>query len=309
MKILAMADIHGRLHHLTALLTPEKISVVDKVVLLGDYVGYGDQSVEVVCWLLSLKERLGEKLVLLRGNWEIMLYSALTGWRNEIVDGKQSLDIMSSRHNFQNSIVPFLRNQQARDVFLRFFNMLDDFYVPMEGGWCFVHAGIDVSEVGKATTAASISMALDHSDEYSRFWLEEPDLPPLASLPFKIVCGHIPFSFLHGKESPYTNGNYINIDFRASSNYGRLGYVIIDTVANRKTYCAVPIDAGKYALAKKKGWSRPKQEISVRPTAPNKAIQDDSDCSVVLRKITPHGGNGSISWDEAMEILLGGCRW
>ena len=74
MKIYAASDIHGFLKPFEMAL--EKIDLEDEnstLVLLGDYVDRGPDSLGVLETVIGLQERFGERVVALRGNHEEML--------------------------------------------------------------------------------------------------------------------------------------------------------------------------------------------------------------------------------------------
>lgn len=70
-RTFAIGDIHGELGHLHALLTKlPALDGEDTLVFLGDYIDRGPNSAQVVATLRSLSQKLGAKVVCLRGNHE-----------------------------------------------------------------------------------------------------------------------------------------------------------------------------------------------------------------------------------------------
>jgi len=71
MLIYAISDIHGNLSALELALTRIDLSGDSRLVLLGDYIGYGPQSGATLRCIFDLQKRYGsEKVVVLRGNHE-----------------------------------------------------------------------------------------------------------------------------------------------------------------------------------------------------------------------------------------------
>jgi serine/threonine-protein phosphatase PP1 catalytic subunit len=68
--ILVVGDLHGNFESLKKVLTVYHEFQSSYCVFLGDYVDRGESSVEVLNVLLALRQRLGDHLVLLRGNHE-----------------------------------------------------------------------------------------------------------------------------------------------------------------------------------------------------------------------------------------------
>ncbi|CEG44961.1 serine threonine-protein phosphatase 2b catalytic [Plasmopara halstedii] len=80
-------DIHGQFYDLMQLMDDVDVTTLAKrdvqLVFLGDYVDRGAFSCEVILYLLLLKLRFSDKVVLLRGNHECESISSFYGFRNE----------------------------------------------------------------------------------------------------------------------------------------------------------------------------------------------------------------------------------
>ncbi|KAK1938269.1 Serine/threonine-protein phosphatase 2B catalytic subunit beta isoform [Phytophthora citrophthora] len=80
-------DIHGQFYDLMQLMDAAEAATLEKrdaqLVFLGDYVDRGAFSCEVMLYLLLLKIRFPDKVVLLRGNHECESISSFYGFRNE----------------------------------------------------------------------------------------------------------------------------------------------------------------------------------------------------------------------------------
>ncbi|KAG1708905.1 hypothetical protein DVH05_022537 [Phytophthora capsici] len=80
-------DIHGQFYDLMQLMDAAEVATLAErdaqLVFLGDYVDRGAFSCEVILYLLLLKIRFSDKVVLLRGNHECESISSFYGFRNE----------------------------------------------------------------------------------------------------------------------------------------------------------------------------------------------------------------------------------
>ncbi|KAL3663501.1 hypothetical protein V7S43_011389 [Phytophthora oleae] len=80
-------DIHGQFYDLMQLMDAAEVATLAErdvqLVFLGDYVDRGAFSCEVMLYLLLLKIRFSDKVVLLRGNHECESISSFYGFRNE----------------------------------------------------------------------------------------------------------------------------------------------------------------------------------------------------------------------------------
>jgi len=79
MRTFAIGDIHGCLVALRTLDQHLNFSVEDTVITLGDYVDRGPSSCGVLEYLIALRQRC--KLIMLRGNHEVMMLDARTDQR------------------------------------------------------------------------------------------------------------------------------------------------------------------------------------------------------------------------------------
>ena len=132
-RILAIGDIHGCVHALDVLLGALNPCMLDRVVVLGDFIDQGHDTRDVIDRLLELKETC--HLICLTGNHEEMLLAALSSpqarryWEN--CGGIATLD--SYRFGASLDVIPtdhldFIRD--CRD------------YCEMDG-FIFVHASFD----------------------------------------------------------------------------------------------------------------------------------------------------------------------
>jgi serine/threonine protein phosphatase 1 len=78
MSIFAIGDIHGMYKLLIELMNKIPLSNGDTLVFIGDYIDRGDESQQVVSYLLDLRKDR-KNTILLRGNHEEIAYDCLTG--------------------------------------------------------------------------------------------------------------------------------------------------------------------------------------------------------------------------------------
>ncbi len=94
-KIFAIGDIHGCYDRLKTLMGKIPIDGLrDTLVFIGDYIDRGPNSVEVVDYLIQLKNRVPET-IFLKGNHEDMLDKFLNGadrFNYLLNGGQQTLD-------------------------------------------------------------------------------------------------------------------------------------------------------------------------------------------------------------------------
>jgi len=76
MRTIAIGDIHGCLRALEALLDEIQLRPDDRVVTIGDYVDRGPDSRNVIDYLIGYRSVLGDRLITLLGNHEILMLQA-----------------------------------------------------------------------------------------------------------------------------------------------------------------------------------------------------------------------------------------
>jgi serine/threonine protein phosphatase 1 len=78
-KEFVIGDIHGEIEQLNDVLAEiwKDYEPGDKLILLGDYIDRGKDSAMVYRALVNLRIRLGQDLILIRGNHEQMMYEAI----------------------------------------------------------------------------------------------------------------------------------------------------------------------------------------------------------------------------------------
>lgn len=218
-RLFAISNIHGQYDAMLKLL--ERVGYepqVDRLILLGDYIHYGPKSLEVieaVRWLQS------EGAVVLRGDHEQLF-----------------IDLASNDHKRQARAEKRLQRADHQEVLRRTYEENPDMFrehveffesLPLyhrEGGYLFVHAGVDSD--GKADSL------------YAALWNRDFYKEDTRHIRCNIVYGHVSIRHITADSpytdasTPYVEGNKINVNFGAESSYqgGRLGVVQLEPTFN-----------------------------------------------------------------------------
>ncbi len=195
-RILAIGDIHGCYLKLVRLMEKIKFnSEKDILVFLGDYIDRGDQSKDVVDYLVQLKKQWPSTIFLL-GNHEQMLQEFLGGENINsflVNGGKKTLDSYLGDSRLYSS-------QDPRTVFppehLEFFQSLAPHYELED--YIFVHAGLREG------------IPLESQDLFDLLWIREDFYFSKANFGKTVVFGHTPF------QKPFIYKNKIGIDTGAA---------------------------------------------------------------------------------------------
>ncbi|HXW68299.1 MAG TPA: metallophosphoesterase family protein [Dissulfurispiraceae bacterium] len=118
---IAVGDIHGCFDLLKTLI--EKIIRFspdeDMLIFMGDYIDRGKKSKEVIRYLSSLKEKLPDNIILLKGNHEDLAYNALMAaapgkemvfWR--LNGGAETVISLGGLKNSRECLIPFIESLQ-----------------------------------------------------------------------------------------------------------------------------------------------------------------------------------------------------
>jgi serine/threonine protein phosphatase 1 len=133
-RLFAISDIHGcfkPFHEL--IINTIKLTRSDNLILLGDYIDRGDQSKEVIDFIIYLREK-GFNITALVGNHEAMLINSYYD------NGMLPLWLMNGG---MSTILSFGLNdiREIDDHYLEFFKSLE--YYKIVQNFVFVHAGFD----------------------------------------------------------------------------------------------------------------------------------------------------------------------
>lgn len=115
MNYLIIGDIHGCYYTLREMLNNHWDSKQEKIVVLGDFVNKGKHTFAVIEFLMNLRKKLGEQLIILKGNNEYLFeeyyrdsitLSAKQKFENYNLDYIQTLNwIQKLPHQWQNGVV------------------------------------------------------------------------------------------------------------------------------------------------------------------------------------------------------------
>jgi serine/threonine protein phosphatase 1 len=187
-KIFAIGDIHGCYDRLKALM--EKIPIDlsrDALVFIGDYIDRGPHSVEVVDYLIQLKNRFPD-IIFLKGNHEDMLDKFLNGadrFTYLLNGGQQTLDSYLTK-SVQSEFFPIPPDH------MEFFKSLRLFYETEE--FIFVHAGLRPR------------VPLESQKTEDLLWIRDKFVSSKHDFGKRVIFGHTPL------KKPLVEPNKIGID-------------------------------------------------------------------------------------------------
>jgi serine/threonine protein phosphatase 1 len=187
-RIFAIGDIHGCYDRLKALM--EKIPIDcsrDTLVFIGDYIDRGPNSVEVVDYLIQLKDRVPE-VIFLKGNHEDMLDKFLNGadrFTYLLNGGQQTLDSYLTKP-VQSEFFPIPPDH------MEFFKSLRLFYETEE--FIFVHAGLRPRVPLKSQNTEDL------------LWIRNKFVSTKYDFGKRVIFGHTPL------KKPLVEPNKIGID-------------------------------------------------------------------------------------------------
>jgi serine/threonine protein phosphatase 1 len=178
-RIFAIGDIHGCLDKLTSLM--EKVQIDperDLLLFIGDYIDRGDQSKQVVDYLVNLKNSM-KSTVFLLGNHEHMFMDYYNGGSIQPFlynGGQKTLDSYFGTNQLKS-------HKDPKIVFppehIGFFNSLLPYYVTEEH--IFVHAGL------------RSGIPLEKQDLFDLIWIREEFFYSKFDFGKTVVFGHTPF--------------------------------------------------------------------------------------------------------------------
>lgn len=207
-RLFAISDIHGCFKPFYELIVHcIKLKKSDQLVLLGDYIDRGDQSKEVIDFIIDLKNS-GFNVSPLAGNHEVMLLDSF--YNPEIIP----VWLMNSGITTLNSFG--IQNLKELDKhYLEFFNSLE-FYRIIDNV-IFVHAGFD-------------DFAIDpFADKHSMIWECKTSYQNHSLSGKTIIHGHRPKTVSYVKKLISEKSKVIPVD--TGCVYGKeLGYGILSAL-------------------------------------------------------------------------------
>jgi serine/threonine protein phosphatase 1 len=187
-KIFAIGDIHGCYDRLKSLMGKIPIDCSrDTLVFIGDYIDRGPHSVEVVDYLIQLKNRF-PAVIFLKGNHEDMLDKFINGSDRTtylLNGGQQTLDSYLTKP-VQSESFPIPLDH------LDFFKSLRLFYETEE--FIFVHAGLRPR------------LPLESQNTEDLLWIRDKFISTKYDFGKRVIFGHTPL------KKPLVEPNKIGID-------------------------------------------------------------------------------------------------
>ena len=212
-RIFAISDIHGCFKPFYELVVNTVIlKKSDQLILLGDYIDRGNQSKEVIDFIMDLHKK-GFNVTTLAGNHEVML-----------IDSYYDRDMMPLwiLNNGMSTLESF-GIQDIREIenrYLEFFKSLE--YYKIIGNVVFVHAGFDDSATDP------------FADNQSMIWESRPSyLNPVLS-DKTVIHGHRPKSISYVKKLIAEKSKVIPIDtgcvYGNQTGYGNLSALEVNSM-------------------------------------------------------------------------------
>ena len=187
-KIFAIGDIHGSYDRLKTLMDKIPIDFSrDTLVFIGDYIDRGPHSVEVVDYLMQLKNRV-PGVIFLKGNHEDMLDKFINGddrFTYLLNGGQQTLDSYLTKP-VQSDFYPIPPDH------MDFFKSLRLFYETEE--FIFVHAGLRPR------------VPLESQKPQDLLWIRDKFISTKYDFGKRVIFGHTPL------KKPLVEPNKIGID-------------------------------------------------------------------------------------------------
>ena len=212
-RLFAISDIHGCFKPFYELVVKEiDLKKEDRLILLGDYIDRGEQSKEVIDFIIDLKNS-GFNITVLTGNHEQMLLDAYHDEMNEYLWFMNSG--MATLISFGIEDLHELENK-----YLSFFSELD--YFLESGNYIFVHAGFNDNEPDPFV------------DRHTMVWECSPVYKNPLLKERTIIHGHRPKKIEFVKQVISEKSNVIPIDtgcvYEKEMGYGNLSALEINTM-------------------------------------------------------------------------------
>lgn len=218
-RLFAISDIHGCYKPFYELVTDTiKLKKSDQLFLLGDYIDRGEQSREVIDFIIDLK-RDGFNISILTGNHEAMLLDSYSN---------RELEPIWLMNNGASTLMSF-GIEDIRNIgkhYLDFFSSLE--YYKIVGNIIFVHAGFD-------------DFAVDpFYDKHSMIWESRSSYRnPLLSGK-TVIHGHRPNFITNLRKQIDQNSSVISIDtgcvYEKEMGYGILTALEVNTMTLYSVY-------------------------------------------------------------------------
>lgn len=276
---IVISDIHGRGKELYQLLPVNKLDC--PVIMLGDYFGYGEDFGGVLRWIYDARQKLGKDAVLcLAGNWEDMVYTALFSPNKREKDlavktiykrgGKDLYSLLNRDKAKRQYVKQFIEDLSILTKWKKYYlchagiadlsgadiktashvkfgylaEKAGDFYSSKAREMAQVEALLDEA-LSEESVLRKIRLSCLWNGEFFAEEMFEPVSPPciLGHVPVQVVYENVHENEKMSKVVPLVSeSDCIDIDFRASSKKGKLGYIRL-TGDGKRTFAAIPIEA------------------------------------------------------------------
>ena len=205
-NIFVVSDIHGHLTHFEQLLT--QWNKQDRLVILGDLIDRGPDSLGVIRKVMSLCQTHGDNVLFIKGNHEDILINFLQSpiekQENYYLNG--GLETLASFFQPLQLAIPSSVEEIVAIIQSHYADEL-----------AFIQSAPHVSTIGQVllTHAGFNSEYADYTKTTEReyIWIRKHYLSPNLT-PYVNVFGHTPIHYINGQHDIYVNElqNYIAID-------------------------------------------------------------------------------------------------
>lgn len=220
-RVVVITDVHGCCDECCELLKKLDFDrTADRLISLGDTIDRGPKIYETFSFLMELKEEMGERCVLLRGNHEQMMLDAVRGTRRD-----KKLWYLNNGEKTQ---FDFINHKHQIREFLDWYDAMPLYYIDPLGRFICVHACLRDEDPEK-------------NDVETLIWGRDTDYTGRL-----VLTGHTPYKFplyFHGKE------NIVKIKEGIWGRLPQAGMIAIDTgcvYGNRLT--GIVIDADRFMV-------------------------------------------------------------
>jgi len=190
-----VSDIHGRLDRLKKLVELISLKDEDTLYVLGDMVDRGEESIEVIQYVMDKKN-----IKALMGNHDRMMLKALRDMDED--------EIRRWNKNANNITIEGFNklSDEEKSEVLDFLDSLK-YYKIIDKKYLLVHAGIDMSKLKEDMNIKSFEEAMS-SQEHQLVWVREDFFMNKGFDNYMVIFGHNPRPYLDEKLEKEPNKPY-----------------------------------------------------------------------------------------------------